>query len=101
MATQAIPAGEQVPTADQRLVTYAVSWDRYEAQLAWRGDASSPRLAYLEGALELMSPSRDHERIKSKGGEFSMPPTDVTASKIAMLNDTVGNIIQLVQLNRG
>jgi len=27
-----------------------------------------------------------------------MPPTDVTASTIAMLNDTCGNLIQLVQL---
>jgi len=40
----------------------------------------------------------DYERIKSHGGEFTMPPTDVTASTIAMLNDTCGNIIQLVQL---
>jgi predicted enzyme related to lactoylglutathione lyase len=40
----------------------------------------------------------DYERIKARGAEFSMPPTDVTASIIAMLNDTCGNIIQLVQL---
>jgi hypothetical protein len=29
-----------------------------------------------------------------------MPPTDVTASTIAMLNDTCGNLIQLVQVAR-
>jgi predicted enzyme related to lactoylglutathione lyase len=40
----------------------------------------------------------DYERIKARGAEFTMPPTDVTASIIAMLNDTCGNIIQLVQL---
>ena len=40
----------------------------------------------------------DYERIKAHGAEFTMPPTDVTASTIAMLNDTCGNIIQLVQL---
>jgi predicted enzyme related to lactoylglutathione lyase len=40
----------------------------------------------------------DYERIKSHGGEFTMPPTDVTASTIAVLNDTCGNLIQLVQL---
>jgi Uma2 family endonuclease len=60
-----IPAGEYVPTADQRLVTFGVPWAHYEAQLALRGDASVPRMAYLEGALELMSPSKDHERVKS------------------------------------
>jgi predicted enzyme related to lactoylglutathione lyase len=40
----------------------------------------------------------DYERVKSKGAEFTMPPTDVTGSTIAMLRDTCGNIIQLTQL---
>jgi predicted enzyme related to lactoylglutathione lyase len=42
----------------------------------------------------------DYERIKARGAVFTMPPTDVTASTIAMLNDTCGNLIQLVQLAR-
>jgi predicted enzyme related to lactoylglutathione lyase len=42
----------------------------------------------------------DYERIKVAGAEFTMPPTDVTASTIAMLNDTCGNLIQLTQLKR-
>ncbi len=40
----------------------------------------------------------DYERIKARGAEFTMPPTDVTASTIAMLKDTCGNLIQLTQL---
>src|SRR5215469_11026676 len=36
----------------------------------------------------------DYERSKSRGAEFTMPPTDVTASKIAMLKDTCGNLVQ-------
>jgi predicted enzyme related to lactoylglutathione lyase len=40
----------------------------------------------------------DYERIKARGAQFTMPPTDVTASIIAMLNDTCGNLIQLTQL---
>ena len=40
----------------------------------------------------------DYERIKARGAEFTMPPTDVTGSTIAMLNDTCGNLIQLTQL---
>ena len=40
----------------------------------------------------------DYEQAKARGAQFTMPPTDVTASKIAMLNDTCGNLIQLVQL---
>jgi len=42
----------------------------------------------------------DYARIRERGAEFTMPPTDVTASKIAMLNDTCGNLIQLAQLMR-
>ena len=40
----------------------------------------------------------DYERMKARGAEFTMPPKDVTASKIAMVNDTCGNLIQLTQL---
>ena len=42
----------------------------------------------------------DFERMKGRGAGFTMPPTDVTASKIAMLNDTCGNLIQITQLMR-
>jgi predicted enzyme related to lactoylglutathione lyase len=42
----------------------------------------------------------DYERMKASGAEFTMPPKDVTASKIAMVNDTCGNLIQLTQLKR-
>ena len=42
----------------------------------------------------------DYERIKARGAEFTMPPTDVTMSKIAVLKDTCGNLIQVTQLKR-
>jgi predicted enzyme related to lactoylglutathione lyase len=42
----------------------------------------------------------EYERMKGRGAEFTMPPTDVTASTIAMLNDTCGNLIQVTQLKR-
>src|SRR5262245_22448626 len=61
----AVRPGEYVPTADQRVVMYGMTWSQYEALLALRGDVAGPRLAYLHGALEIMSPSKDHERIKS------------------------------------
>jgi predicted enzyme related to lactoylglutathione lyase len=43
---------------------------------------------------------RDYERMKASGAEFTMPPTDVPYSTIAVLNDTCGNLIQLTQLGR-
>ena len=40
----------------------------------------------------------DYEQIKARGAGFTMPPTAVIGSTIAMLNDTCGNLIQLTQL---
>ena len=42
----------------------------------------------------------DYERMKARGAEFTMPPTEVPFSTIAMVNDTCGNLIQLTQLAR-
>ena len=42
----------------------------------------------------------DYEKIQERGGRFTMPPTDVTASIIAMLNDGCGNLVQITQLKR-
>jgi predicted enzyme related to lactoylglutathione lyase len=38
---------------------------------------------------------REYERVKGRGAEFAMPPTDVTGSTIAMLKDTCGNLVQV------
>ncbi|MGP8125618.1 MAG: VOC family protein [Nitrososphaerales archaeon] len=42
----------------------------------------------------------DYERIKARGAEFTMPPTEVTGSTIVRLKDTCGNLIQISQLAR-
>ena len=42
----------------------------------------------------------DYDRMKNRGAQFTMPPKDVTASKIAMLNDNCGNLIQVTELKR-
>ncbi len=76
-----------------------------ELQLALNNNPTAK--AYQQGIFEQGQPAAmfftddiksDYERIKAHGAQFTMPPTDVTASKIAMLNDTCGNIIQLTQL---
>jgi predicted enzyme related to lactoylglutathione lyase len=43
----------------------------------------------------------EYKRMKARGAEFAMAPTSVTGSKIARLNDTCGNLIQVTQLMRG
>lgn len=42
----------------------------------------------------------EHARMTAAGAEFTQPPTDVTGSTIATLNDTCGNLIQLTQLTK-
>jgi predicted enzyme related to lactoylglutathione lyase len=42
----------------------------------------------------------DYERIKARGAEFTMAPTEVTGSTIAQVNDSCGNRIQITQLAR-
>ncbi len=52
------------PRAETRLVLHGIGWDQYEAILAALGDSPGVRLAYLEGELEIMSPSDLHELLK-------------------------------------
>lgn len=57
-------------TTDQIVVFHDVTWEDYERVLEIRGDKSAPRINYLEGELEIMSPSKDHEQIKSLIGHL-------------------------------
>jgi predicted enzyme related to lactoylglutathione lyase len=43
---------------------------------------------------------REYDRMKAASAEFTMPPTKVTSSTIAMVNDTCGNLIQIAALDR-
>lgn len=81
--------------------------DGAELQLALNNNPTAK--TYQQGIFEQGQPAAmfftddiqgDYERIKAHGAQFTMPPTNVTASTIAMLNDTCGNIIQLTQLAR-
>lgn len=65
-----LPRGEQVAWADQRILLSNTTWEHFEAELAFRGERSAPRISFLDGALEILRPSRDHERIKSYLGRL-------------------------------
>jgi Uma2 family endonuclease len=51
-------------TIDQRVILRGVPWAQFEALVGARGDAAGVRMFYLDGDLELMSPSWSHEEIK-------------------------------------
>src|SRR5262245_56102458 len=50
---------------DQIVVLSGVTWQQYETLLALFGDDHPGiRMAYLDGSLDIMSPSRKHEKDK-------------------------------------
>jgi Uma2 family endonuclease len=51
---------------DQRVFLRDVGWDDYEAVLSARGDDGRVRITYFKGELELMTPSVDHESLKTR-----------------------------------
>ena len=68
--SEPIPLGEYVPTADQRMVLRGQSWAGFQALIALRGERCRPRMAYLDGVVELMGPSRTHEAITTFVGRL-------------------------------
>ena len=76
-----------------------------ELQLALNNDAAAA--AYQKALFQQHRPAAmfftddvkgDVERIKARGANVTMPPTAVTGSTIAQVNDSCGNLIQLTQL---
>jgi predicted enzyme related to lactoylglutathione lyase len=81
--------------------------DGVELQLALNSDPAAKtyqHAIFQQGQPAIMfftdDVEGDYERIKARGAEFTMPPTDVPGSTIAKLKDTCGNLIQLTQLAR-
>ena len=81
--------------------------DGVELQLAPNDNPAAQ--AYQQAIFEQGQPAamfyvddvqRESDRMKAAGAEFTMPPTKVTGSTIAMVDDTCGNLIQIVALDR-
>src|ERR1700750_2725659 len=81
--------------------------DGTELQLALNNNPAAK--AYQQAMFQQSQPAAmfftadvqgDYEGMKERGAGFTMPPKDVTGSKIAMLHDTCGNLIQVTQLMR-
>ena len=81
--------------------------DGVELQLAPNDNPAAK--AYQQAMFEQSQPAamfyvdnvqREYDRMKAAGAEFSMPPTKVTGSTIAMVNGTCGNLIRIAALDR-
>ncbi len=82
--------------------------DGVQLQLAPNRDpaaATYQRALYEQGQPAAMffvdDVAAEHERLEARGVRFTMPPTEVPGSTIAMFDDTCGNLIQLTTLHRG
>ena len=81
--------------------------DGAELQLALNDNPSAR--TYQQAMFEQGQPAamfyvndvqQEYERMKACGADFTMPPTKVTGSTIAIVGDTCGNLIQIVALDR-
>jgi len=93
-----------------RWLTVASPEEPQGAQLQLALNNNPAAKAYQQAMYEQHQPAvmfytdnlqADYERIKAAGGVFAMEPMDVTASKIAQVDDTCGNLVQLTQLTWG
>lgn len=60
------PTLARIEDAEETLIASGVDWQTYEALLTKLEDNSHYRIAYLNGILEIVSPSIRHEKIKKR-----------------------------------
>jgi predicted enzyme related to lactoylglutathione lyase len=93
-----------------RWLTVASPEDPEGVELVLESNANPAGKAYQEALHGQSQPAAqflandvkaEHDRLAAKGVKFTMPVTSVTGSIIAVLDDTCGNLIQLVQLTWG
>ena len=81
--------------------------DSVELQLALNDNPAAA--TYQQAMFEQSQPAamfyvddvqQEFDRMTALGAEFTLPPTKVTGSTIAMLKDTTGNLIQITKLDR-
>lgn len=95
---------------DYRWLTVASPEDPEEVELVLESNSNPAGKAYQEALRSEGQPAAqflvgdvqaEHDRLAAKGVEFTTPVTATTGSIIAVLDDTCGNLIQLVQLTWG
>lgn len=78
------------------------------AELLLEPNASYPAMKALKESLmkdgipltafEVNDVQKEYERMKNLGVEFTMEPTNMGTTTVAILNDTCGNLIQIYQI---
>jgi catechol 2,3-dioxygenase-like lactoylglutathione lyase family enzyme len=81
--------------------------DGIELQLDLNGNPAAKayqEALFAQGQRAIMfyvdNVQKEHDRLAAAGARFTMSPTKVTGSTIAVLDDTVGNLVQITTLDR-
>ncbi|KZN64430.1 hypothetical protein N478_22300 [Pseudoalteromonas luteoviolacea S4060-1] len=95
-----------MPLGEHKWLTVVSPDEQLGVELLLEPMAFEPSKVYQKALKEAGIPSasfevddleREFERLKLLGVQFSMPPTEAGTVKIAVLDDTCGNYIQLMQ----
>lgn len=97
----------EIPLGDHRWLTVVSNEEQEGVELLLEPMSFAPAQTYQKALFEAGIPAAmfnvddiqtEYERLKNLGVMFSMPPTTMGPVTIAVLDDTCGNHIQLVQV---
>jgi predicted enzyme related to lactoylglutathione lyase len=95
------------PLGEHKWLTVVSAEEQDGVELLLEPIGFAPARTYQQALFEAGIPAAafhvdnvdvEYERLKNLGVSFSMPPTQMGPAKLAVLNDTCGNNIQLLQL---
>ena len=96
---------------DARWITVVSPEEPNGTELLLEPNASYPAMKALKESLvrdgipftafEVNDIQKEYERMKKLGVEFTMEPTNMGTTTVAILNDTCGNLIQIYQMTGG
>lgn len=97
----------EVPLGEHKWLTVVSKEEQDGVELLLEPMGFEPAKVYQKALFEAGIPltafhvndvDKEYERLKNSGVTFSMAPTQMGPVKLAVLNDTCGNNIQLVQV---
>jgi len=97
----------EIPIGEHKWLTVVSPEEQDGVELVLEPIGFPPAKVYQQALFEAGIPltafyvdnvDEEYKRLLSLGVSFSMPPTEMGTTKIAVLNDTCGNNIQLFQM---
>ena len=97
----------EIPMGEHKWLTVVSAEEQGGVELLLEPTGFAPAQTYQKALFDAGIPltmfnvddvDKEYERLTSLGVTFSMPPTQMGPAKLAVLNDTCGNNIQIVQI---